>query len=67
MVYLLDRSGVMHIVKAGSEFKLVAESPLGEAADCTPAFSDKKIYIRGKEKPLLHFEELNTENKHIKQ
>jgi outer membrane protein assembly factor BamB len=48
MVYLLDRSGVMHIVKAGTQFNLIAESSLGEAADCTPAFSDKKIYIRGK-------------------
>jgi outer membrane protein assembly factor BamB len=47
-VYLLDRSGMMHIVDAGSSFKLVSEANLGEAADCTPAFSDKKIYIRGK-------------------
>jgi outer membrane protein assembly factor BamB len=47
MLYLLDRSGVMHIVDANSAFKLVAESALGETADCTPAFSDKKIYIRG--------------------
>jgi outer membrane protein assembly factor BamB len=48
MVYLPDRSGVIHIVKAGSEYQLVAESALGENTDCTPAFSDKKIYIRGK-------------------
>ena len=48
MVYLLDRSGVMHIVKAESEFQLISEASLGEKADCTPAFSDKKIYIRGK-------------------
>ncbi|TAL59271.1 MAG: hypothetical protein EPN88_17475 [Bacteroidetes bacterium] len=48
MVYLLDRSGVMHVVKAQSEFHLVSESVLGEATDCSPAFSDKKIYIRGK-------------------
>jgi outer membrane protein assembly factor BamB len=46
-VYLLDRSGVMHIVEAGPAFKLLSEAPLGETADCTPAFSDKKIYIRG--------------------
>ena len=46
-VYLLDRSGVMHIVEAGSGFKLISEAALGETADCTPAFSDKKIYIRG--------------------
>jgi outer membrane protein assembly factor BamB len=48
MVYLIDRSGVMHIVKAQSEFQIVSEAPLGESTDCTPAFSDKKIYIRGK-------------------
>jgi outer membrane protein assembly factor BamB len=47
MVYLLDRSGVMHIVEASSTFKLISEAALGETADCTPAFSDKKIYIRG--------------------
>lgn len=48
MVYLLDRAGTMHIVKADGDFKLISESPLGERADCTPAFSDKNIYIRGK-------------------
>jgi outer membrane protein assembly factor BamB len=48
MVYLLDRSGKMHIVKAGTPFSLISNSPLGEGADCSPAFSDKKIYIRGK-------------------
>ncbi len=47
-VYLLDRTGVMHIVKAGRGFQLIGEAALGERADCTPAFSDKKIYIRGK-------------------
>ena len=47
-VYLLDRTGIMHIVKAGSAYSLIAESPLGEAADCSPAFSDQKIYIRAK-------------------
>jgi outer membrane protein assembly factor BamB len=47
-VYLLDRSGIMHIVNAGREFQLVAESPMGERADCTPAFSEKAIYLRTK-------------------
>jgi outer membrane protein assembly factor BamB len=46
-VWILDRSGIMHIVEAGSSFKVVATSPLGESADCTPAFSEKKIYLRG--------------------
>ena len=48
MVWLLDRSGNMHIVKEDNKLSIVAESPLGENADCTPAFSDKNIYIRGK-------------------
>lgn len=48
MLYLIDRSGVMHIVKAHDKYEFVAESALGEGTDCTPAFSDKKIYIRGK-------------------
>ncbi|HEX2969740.1 MAG TPA: PQQ-binding-like beta-propeller repeat protein [Bacteroidales bacterium] len=47
-VYFLDRSGVMHIVNAGPKLEIIAESSLGERADCTPAFSDGKIFIRGK-------------------
>jgi len=47
-VYMLDRSGVMHIIEAGPQYELIAESPIGEPADCTPAFSDKSIFIRGK-------------------
>jgi len=48
-VYLLDQAGVMQIFKASRSFSLVAESPLGEKSDCTPAFSENKIYIRGEE------------------
>jgi outer membrane protein assembly factor BamB len=47
-VWMLDRSGIMHIVEAGSKLRIISNSPLGENADCTPAFSEKKIYIRGK-------------------
>jgi outer membrane protein assembly factor BamB len=47
-VYFLDRSGIMHIVKAGPEFQHVSDSPMGERADCTPAFSEKSIFIRTK-------------------
>jgi len=48
MVWLLDRSGKMHVVKEDNKLNIVAESALGEKADCTPAFSDKNIYIRGR-------------------
>lgn len=47
-LFLLDRSGLMHVVSAGPEFHLIAESPLGEPSDCTPAFSEGMIYIRGR-------------------
>lgn len=49
MVYMLDQAGVMHIVFADREFSIVSESPLGERANCTPAFSDGNIYIRSEE------------------
>ena len=47
-VWMLDRTGIMHIVEAGGKLRIISTSPLGENADCTPAFSEKKIYIRGK-------------------
>jgi hypothetical protein len=37
---------VMHIVEAAGEYKFISESPVGERTDCTPAFSEKEIYIR---------------------
>jgi outer membrane protein assembly factor BamB len=49
LVWFLDRSGKMHIIKEDSKLNIVAEPSLGEKTDCTPAFSDKSIYIRGKE------------------
>jgi len=46
-VYYLDRKGTMHIVKAAGSYELISQPELGEDADCTPAFSEKRIYIRG--------------------
>lgn len=46
-VYFLDRKGTMHIVKAAGSYELISQPELGEDADCTPAFSEKRIYIRG--------------------
>jgi outer membrane protein assembly factor BamB len=47
-VFFLDRTGKMHIIKAEGTFELVSQPELGEKADCTPAFSDKNIYIRAR-------------------
>jgi outer membrane protein assembly factor BamB len=48
-VWMLDRSGNMHVLAADSKFKIHAISPLGENTDASPVFSDGKIYIRGKQ------------------
>jgi outer membrane protein assembly factor BamB len=48
-VWMLDRSGIMHIVEASNKLTIISSSPLGERTDSTPAFSEKKIYIRGRD------------------
>jgi outer membrane protein assembly factor BamB len=47
-VWLLDKAGKMHIVGETGKFDLVAEPTLDEPAECTPAFSEKMIFIRAK-------------------
>jgi len=46
-IYLMDRKGIMHIFSASDKFIKIAEPALGENTDCTPAFADGRIYIRG--------------------
>jgi len=46
-VYLMDKTGVMHIFEADKAFSMIGEPSLGEGSVCTPAFSGGKIYIRG--------------------
>ncbi len=46
-LYSIDRTGKTIIVDAAPKFKLVGEPILGEKSDCTPAFADGMIYIRG--------------------
>jgi len=45
-VFVADRAGVMHVFKTGAEYVPVADSPLGEPILTTPAFLDKRVYIR---------------------
>jgi len=47
-VWMLDRTGMMHIIEESEKFKLIAECSLGEETDSTPAFSDGMIFIRGR-------------------
>ncbi|MBT3296596.1 MAG: PQQ-binding-like beta-propeller repeat protein [Verrucomicrobia bacterium] len=46
-IYLVDMEGVMHVIKAGPTFELLASNPLGERATSTAAFVGDRIYIRG--------------------
>ncbi len=46
-LYCIDRTGTTVIVDAAREFKLIGQPALGEKSDCTPAFADGVIYIRG--------------------
>lgn len=46
-VYFTDDNGVTFVLKASSEFDLVAKNPLGEKCFTSPAFSDGQIFIRG--------------------
>lgn len=46
-LYCIDRGGTTVIVEAARDFKLIGQASLGEKSDCTPAFADGMIYIRG--------------------
>ncbi|MEI7724527.1 MAG: PQQ-binding-like beta-propeller repeat protein [Bacteroidota bacterium] len=46
-IYLLDKKGVMHILKPDQTYSVIGTSPLGEGSSCTPAFANGKIVIRG--------------------
>ncbi len=48
-LWMLDRSGIMYIAEAEGKLKIISKSPVGEHTDASPAFSEGKIYIRGKQ------------------
>jgi len=49
LVYLVDRSGLTHILKLGREFEQTGRCALGEGVVATPAVMPQRIYIRGLE------------------
>jgi len=46
-IYLAGEDGLVFVVAAGAELKLLATNPLGEPLMATPAMSDGVIYLRG--------------------
>lgn len=47
LVYFLNDNGVMHVVRAGREFDLVARNEIGEKTFASPAISDGRLFLRG--------------------
>lgn len=47
LVYITDRKGILRVFKTGRAFVGVAEIPLGEPADSTPAVAEGRLIIRG--------------------
>ena len=45
-IYAMDREGVMHIFGTGPAFELISAPELHEPAAATPAYLDKRIYVR---------------------
>ncbi len=48
-IYIVDQDGVTHIFRGGRAFKQIALAPLGQASNCSPAFTAGRIYIRGED------------------
>jgi outer membrane protein assembly factor BamB len=46
-IYLTARDGVISVVKAGPEFKLLAENKLPDDIAASPAIANGRIYLRG--------------------
>jgi len=47
LVYFLNDDGVMHVVKAGPKFELVARNDLGEKTYASPVLSGGQLFLRG--------------------
>ena len=45
-IYLTARDGVISVVQAGREFKLLAEIKLGEEIAASPAIAGGRLYLR---------------------
>jgi outer membrane protein assembly factor BamB len=46
-IYCMSRDGVISVVKAGPQFKLLATDQLGDEIAASPAISNGRIYLRG--------------------
>ncbi|TSA36281.1 MAG: hypothetical protein D4R64_08025 [Porphyromonadaceae bacterium] len=61
-VYVMDRSGAMHIFKVDRTLTSLGDPILGEKSVVTPAFADGAIYLKG-EKSLFGIETIRQQKK----
>ena len=45
-LFCVDEEGIVHVIAASKEFKVLAKNPLGEDCRSTPAVSGGRMYIR---------------------
>ena len=45
-LFCVDEEGIVHVIAASKEFKILAKNPLGEASRSTPAVSGGRMFIR---------------------
>jgi outer membrane protein assembly factor BamB len=56
-IYIVDRQGATHLIEIGDTFHSLAVSPIGQEVIATPAFSDGRIFIRGRDELFCVAEE----------
>ncbi len=45
-LFCIDEEGIVHVIAASKEFKVLAKNPLGEDSRSTPAVSGGRMYLR---------------------
>ena len=50
VIYAVNDEGVVHVIRAGDEYQLLAEIPLGQSTRATPAVSGGVMYLRTESK-----------------
>lgn len=48
-IYFVGRNGVTYVVNSSEKFEVLAVNKLDDKIDCSPAFVDDEIYLKGKQ------------------
>jgi hypothetical protein len=47
-IYLVGRNGVAYVIKPSEELEVLSINKLEDGFDCSPAFVDNEMYLKGK-------------------